>query len=442
LAADLETGVVYRDDNLERLAMLPADSIDLIYLDPPFFSNRHYEVIWGDEAEVRSFEDRWAGGIHVYVDWMRDRLMELHRVLKPTGSLYLHCDYHASHHLKIMLDGVFGANRFLNEIIWHYQTAGGAPKKTLIRDHDTIFRYSKGPAKNAVWNAPREPWADSTLDKWQRDEKGRIYHIHNDTGRRYYIDPAGKLMDDVWNITLSARSRERMGYPTQKPEALLERIISASSNDGDIVLDPFCGCGTTVMAAQTLGRRWIGIDISPTACNLIQRRLVNAGATGITVKGMPSSEEQLAALKPFEFQNEIINRLVGTQANRTTGDMGIDGWTYMLHDPVQIKQSTHVGRNVVDNFETAIERAGKKSGVIVAFSFSKGARGEVARARSSGFNIRLLLVSDLVERMDWVWTQLGITGGRPDLTVAPLPEFDSSRRSPAELIASAKAGVA
>lgn len=143
----LETGVIYCDDNLQRLSQFPAESVDLIYLDPPFFSNRHYEVIWGDEAEVRSFEDRWQGGIHVYVDWMRERVMELHRILRPTGTIYLHCDEHASHYLKVMMDDVFGRRNFLNEIIWHYQSASGKPKKWLHKNHDTILRY-----------AARKPW--------------------------------------------------------------------------------------------------------------------------------------------------------------------------------------------------------------------------------------------------------------------------------------------
>ena len=139
-----------------------------------------------------------------YLSMMAPRLLELRRVLKPTGTIYLHCDSTASHYLKLVMDAIFGANHFLNEIVWHYETASGAPKKTLLRNHDTIFRYSKGPTKNLTWNPPREPWPASTLKKWQRDDQGRIYHIHNDTGVRYYIDPAGKLMDDVWHITLSA----------------------------------------------------------------------------------------------------------------------------------------------------------------------------------------------------------------------------------------------
>ena len=125
----MDTRVIYCDDNLKRLSLLPNNSIDLIYLDPPFFSNRHYEVIWGDEAEVRSFEDRWEGGVHHYVGWMKERMLEMHRVLKPTGSLYLHCDWHASHYLKQMMDDIFGNNNFQNEIIWYYGAGGRSHRR-------------------------------------------------------------------------------------------------------------------------------------------------------------------------------------------------------------------------------------------------------------------------------------------------------------------------
>lgn len=230
------TNTLYYGDNLDVLRRHVADeSIDLVYLDPPFNSNATYNVLFAEQdgsraaAQVEAFTDTWRwdqAAVHdyesiveqggrvadalramrtllggsdmlAYLSMMAPRLVELRRTLKPTGSIYLHCDPTASHHLKLLLDAVFGVDRFLNEVIWHYQTSGGAPKKTLIRNHDTIFRYSKGSLKSVTWNAPREPWPESTLRKWQRDDEGRIYHIHNDTGVRYFIDPAGKLMDDV-----------------------------------------------------------------------------------------------------------------------------------------------------------------------------------------------------------------------------------------------------
>ena len=146
--------------------------------------------------------------------------------------------------------------------------------------------------------------------------------------------------------------KDRLGYPTQKPEELLERIVLSSSKEGDVILDPFAGCGTSLVVAQRLKRHWIGIDISPTACNLMKRRLAKVGALDVKLVGMPTTVEDLKRLKPFEFQNWIVDRVNGIQSNRKSGDMGIDGWTFMYHDPIQIKQSEGVGRNVVDNFET------------------------------------------------------------------------------------------
>jgi adenine specific DNA methylase Mod len=144
----LQTGVLYCDDNLERLSVLPSESVDLIYLDPPFFSNKIYEVIWGDEAEVRSFEDRWEGGIQLYINWMRGRLMEMHRVLKPTGSLYLHCDPNASHYLKVMMDGVFGMSNFQNEIVWERSSTRSSISRIYRRAHDVIFFYAKSNSRS------------------------------------------------------------------------------------------------------------------------------------------------------------------------------------------------------------------------------------------------------------------------------------------------------
>jgi DNA modification methylase len=491
----LATGVLYCEDNLKQLAMMPADCIDLIYLDPPFFSNRYYEVIWGDEAEVRSFEDRWSGGIEVYIEWMRDRLMEVRRVLKPTGSVYVHCDPTASHYLKVMMDGVFGAQNFRSEIVWkrtgaHSDTKQG--RRIHGHIHDILLFYSKG--SEWTWNPVYTPYDPTYVEQFYRHIEpgtGRRYRVDNlsaakpggDTSyewhgvkpykgrfwaysksgmekfesegrliysksgmpqyKRYLDEMPGVSLQDVWTDmpAIGSGSKERLGYPTQKPEALLDRIIRASSSEGDVVLDPFCGCGTTISVAHQLKRRWIGIDISPTACNLMVRRLAKIGADGIQVHGMPTTLDELRTLKPFEFQNWVIDRINGQQANRKTGDMGIDGWTFFLHDPVQIKQSERVGREVVDKFETAIERDRKKSGAIVAFSFGRGAREEAARVRKNGINIQLLTVTDLLERGDWAMKQLGITGGKPDLSVAPLPQFDASRHSSEELIASALRGA-
>ncbi len=168
--SDFETGVIYCDDNLRRLALLPDESVDLIYLDPPFFSNRFYEVIWGDEAEVRSFEDRWEGGIQVYVNWMRERLYEMHRVLKKTGSLYLHCDPAASHYLKVMVDGLFGRERFRNEITWR-RTGAHNKAQRYAPIHDTILFYAK--SRNYTWNYPKRPYMRGHVEQYfEQDDQG------------------------------------------------------------------------------------------------------------------------------------------------------------------------------------------------------------------------------------------------------------------------------
>jgi len=474
----LETNVIYCDDNLRRLSQFPTECVDLIYLDPPFFSNRNYEVIWGDEAEVRSFEDRWQGGIQVYVDWMRERMMELHRILKPTGSLYLHCDPTASHYLKVMADEIFGRENFLNEITWKRTATKGDARRKYGAVHDVLLFYGRGPnptflAQDVAHgdeytsrfrlddNDGRGPYEGEPLDSpnprpnltyeyegyppprngW-RVSREVMEQLHADNrlmfpakreGRirrkNYLWELKGRPIGDVWTDIppINSQARERLGYPTQKPEALLERIIAASSARGQVVLDPFCGCGSTLVAAQKLGRQWIGIDISPTAVNLMKRRLDKIGAQQVKLVGMPVTEAQLRELKPFEFQNWVIQRLNGTHSPRKSGDMGIDGFSFMLHEPIQVKQSAGIGRNVVDNFETAVKRGGKQKGYIVALSFGRGAYEEVARVKAAeGLEIVLVKVGDLLkDTPDLVTPEAGLFG--VDL---PLPAARDAQARP------------
>jgi len=391
--------VIYCGDNLIWLKKFPDKCIDLIYLDPPFFSNKNYEVIFNDGEEIRSFEDRWKGGINHYIEWMRDRVFELHRVLKDTGSFYLHCDWHASPYLKVMCDDIFGYNNFQNEIVWHYKT-GGLSKKRFARKHDILLFYLKRNNKG-IFNPLKEKAYIPTL-------KGRTFalkklgaeidnegcNVCGQKGGFYHMSS----MTDVWIIPpLFRNNRERLGYPTQKPEALLERIIKASSNKGDLILDPFCGCGTTIAVAQRLGRKWIGIDVSPSACKLMKNRVERNGARGPEIIGQPLNIEELKALPPFEFQNWCVGALGGTINPKKVGDMGIDGFSFMHRDPIQVKQSEHIGRNVIDNFETAMQRIKKDKGYIIAFSFGKGAYEEVAEAKQRGLHIDLLTVDKLLE---------------------------------------------
>jgi len=385
-----EKNKLYCCDNLELLPTFISESVDLIYIDPPFFSNRNYEIIWGDEAEIRSFEDRWEGGINVYVDWMKQRVMELHRVLKPTGSFYLHCDWHAGHYLKVMCDEVFGQRNFQNEIVWCYRT-GGASKRRWSRKHDNIFFYTKS-AQYTFKPTKERVLYDKPFFTDKKDDQGRYY--------------ADVLPVDWWQIQAVINvSKERYNYPTQKPEALLEKIIRASSNEGDLVLDAFCGCGTTLAVAQRLERRWIGIDISPSAIALIKNRLANLGISesDIDIIGMPKNVADLKRFKPYEFQYWVINELHGTPSPKKAGDMGIDGFSLFNHYPIQVKQQEKVGRNVIDNFETAIRRYYKIprkvfNGYVVAFSFTKGAHEEVARAKMEGMDIKLIPVGDILDK--------------------------------------------
>ena len=285
---------LYTADNLDILIGMNSASVDLIYLDPPFNSKRVYAAPIGSKAAGTSFKDMWTWedvdeerletlvekypllvryiesitGLHsnammAYVTYMTVRLIELHRILKDTGSLYLHVDPTASHYLKVVLDFIFGEKNFRNEIIWHYRT-GGVPKKDFARKTDHIFRYTKNVTSNYIFNVEKVKQyyekKPSFLDKSSgKDEKGYYNLVHPDN---LFEIPA------VFNM-----SKERTGYRTQKPLALLERIIKASSKAGDVVLDPFCGCATTCVKAQQLGRSWIGIDIEKKAVGLLMERL-------------------------------------------------------------------------------------------------------------------------------------------------------------------------
>lgn len=513
MSESLETGVLHRDDNLAALKEFPDESVDLIYLDPPFFSNKFYEVIWGDEAEVRSFEDRWSGGIQHYIEWMDLRASELHRVLKTSGSLYLHCDPHASHYLKVMLDGHFGMGNFRSEVIWK-RTGSHNSAKRWGPIHDTLLFYAK--SDRHTWNQIFQPYSKSYIEQAFRSrderglyqpvsltgpgirtgesgepwrgtdptEKGRhwqppsaMYDLYEElTGEslahlslpkrldqadaagliywpkkeggvprfKHYLHllPGQPALDMITDIPpLSSHSAERRGYPTQKPEALLERIVGASSNEGEIVLDPFCGCGTTVAVADRLKRQYIGIDISPTAIEIMKWRLLKQGCSPTIAKPVESIED-LRALKPFEFQNWIVSKLYGTHSARRVHDMGIDGYSFFTRDPIQVKQSFGVGRNVVDNFQTAIRRAGHTEGWIIAFSFTRGAHEEAARARKDeGLDIKLVKVQEVLLQVRRPTGKLVPTPA--DVADLPLPPVRKQKDLPTvdELIESDKREV-
>lgn len=316
----METNIIYCGDCLAKLKEIPAESIDLIYIDPPFSSNRNYVAFW-QEQEKRHFEDRFEN-VQAYIDYMTPRLRELYRVLKPTGSFYYHCDWHASHYIKWLLDreDLFGYSNFRNEIVWCYT----APTNTRInfpRKHDIILRYTKSDKWTFNYEAISIPYSGETVARTFRGagDTGLYLDKEPETKHRGRLKPKGKIPESWWLIPrLQGNARERLGYPTQKPIALLERIIKASSNEGNIVLDAFCGCGTTLAVAQREKRRWIGIDISPTACRVMAKRLEdNFGikeGEDFWIKDLPKNIEELRQYPPFEFQNWAINALGGVPA--------------------------------------------------------------------------------------------------------------------------------
>ena len=448
----MKTGAIYCGDCQHILGNtneFPDECVDLIYVDPPFFSEKKYEVLWGDGYELRAFEDRWKGGIENYVAWMEPKVRECHRVLKKTGSMYLHCDWHANHRLRVLMDNIFGESNFKNEIICKRTSAHNDPKKFGVV-HDAILFYTK--SKNYTWNPQYSAYSDSYIDsEFEKAPDGRLYKCEDLTAPRrggesrafewrgtkpsasrewrfgleelerlffegqikiglngkprlrghivYLEDKRGTPLQSIWTDILHVgnTSNERLGYPTQKPEALLRRIIEASSNVTDVVLDPMCGCGTALAVAQKMDRRWVGIDVSPTACKLILNRMRRIGAQNMEIIGMPQTLEEVKGLQPFEFQNWVMQKMMGRMSPRKTGDMGIDGYLFD-GTPIQVKQSEDVGRNVIDNFETAIKRGKKTKGIIVAFSFGKGAYEEVARAKNQdGVEIELKLVEEVIK---------------------------------------------
>ena len=248
------------------------------------------------------------------------------------------------------------------------------------------------------------------MEKLYKD--GRI--IQNKPGnvpryKRYLDEMPGVPLQDVWgNVKPVGTSNESEGFPTQKPKELLKRIIHASSNPMDIVLDPFCGCGTAIAMAHELGRRWVGIDVSPTACELMNKRMLLLGARDFALMDMPATEAELRKIDHFEFQNWVVRRLFGRVSSRKSSDMGIDGYTFEGH-PIQVKQSDSIGRNTIDNFQTALRWSSNNMGVIVAFSFGRGAHEEISRCkRHDGLEIKPITVAELVENVRMKNTSVGL----------------------------------
>ena len=369
---DFQPGTLYYGDCLDVMKEWPPGLIDLCYLDPPFNSKASYNILFGrrgrpDKQQTLAFEDTWhwdegaaervealcrasgnparsaIAGLHTvlgncgmiaYLSYMAERLVEIRRVLKKSGSIFLHCDPTASHYLKIVMDAVFGQANFRNEVVWSYQRWTGATKH-FQRMHDIILFYVND-ARNAVFNILDEPYSSKSKHKARRHstvtQVGGLEQTYTDDTSRL------KAMRDVWEISyVNSQAKERLGYPTQKPVELLDRIVRAATCRGDIVLDPFCGCGTTIDAANRLNRQWAGIDISPFAIDLVKiRRLKDKK---VPIRGVPidiDSARSMARERPFDFEKWAITRIPGMMPNqKQVGDGGVDGRGYIHNAPAK-----------------------------------------------------------------------------------------------------------
>ncbi len=465
-----ESGSLFYGDNLDVMRRyLEDESVDLVYLDPPFNSNADYNVLFAEPdgsrsaSQKKAFEDTWRwdreavaayeeiveGGGEVssamkafrtiipdsnmlaYLAMMAPRLVELQRVLRKSGSLYLHCDPTASHYLKILLDAIFGIGSYRNEIIWKRTAAKGSPMKRLPANHDIILFYAK--SSNAIWNQIAIPYDPFDLDEQtakkycHKDADGRRYQLtsllHPEQGKRPNLDyelmgvrrtwrwsrdrmeravaagevvqtkpgrvprqkryldqQKGRLVSDVWTdiSPLNSQAAERLGYPTQKPSTLLERIIELGTDEGATILDPFCGCGTTIAAAEKLNRRWIGIDVTFQATLLIKSRLFDSFGDTVpySVVGEPTTEEDAKRLaKEDRDQFEIwALGLVGARnaAKKKGSDKGVDG-RLIFHEKVGGKtreilisvKSGHVSVADIRDLRGVIEREKSEIGLLI-----------------------------------------------------------------------------
>lgn len=451
---------LYYGDNLDILRRYVKDaSVDLVYLDPPFNSNASYNVLYAEHngtkaaSQIKAFEDTWTwdqeaaaayqsvvelGGkpsqamqafrtflgetdMLAYLAMMAPRLIELHRILKPTGSIYLHCDATASHYLKMLMDAIFGQACFQNEVIWSYRR-WPSPSNHFQRMHDTLLFYANCSSGPGTFNVEYEENSPSYMKRFG----GKTQMLDPKTKtRKITLDEESKGLPrrDVWDISIIAGSaKERLGYPTQKPEELLERIINTSSNPGDIVLDPFCGCGTAIAVAQRLNRRWIGIDITCLATALIKTRLWNAFGDKIKksyrVIGEPTSlpdAQTLAKDDPYQFQWWALG-LVGARPveGKKGADQGIDGRLF-FHDDLECAQTKqvifsvkagHTNPTHLRDLRGVLHRESAEIGVLISMENpTKPMRKEAASAGfydSPGWNTRyprlqILTVQEILE---------------------------------------------
>ena len=366
-------------DNLHIMRQLPSNSIDLIYIDPPFFSGRQYNVLWGDNNELRSFNDIWEGGLDGYLIWLNARLYETKRILKPTGSIYVHCDWHASHYIKVEMDKIFGYENFLNEIVWCY-TGPSHTRRWFPRKHDNILYYSKS-VRDVFFNPVRVSYKSGLHNE------GTVFgKTDGEAEEIRKMEKEGKQIEDWWSDIGSGAhisKNERIGYPTQKPESLLERIILASSNKADTVADFFVGGGTTAAVAQRLGRRFIACDQSRVAIAVTAERLKQESMSlsldnprpDFTVEQWGIYEaNRLSHMPMIEFHDFVLSAYGTTRIEDLSGV--IHGWRNQL--PIWVGQpelNDQVTAEDVYTFANAIrqteqyQQANLRNGEMLAWGF-------------------------------------------------------------------------
>jgi DNA modification methylase len=376
-------------DCLHVMRMLPSNSIDLIYIDPPFFSGRNYNVIFGDKNEVRSFSDIWEGGMPGYLVWLNARLYEMKRLLKPTGSIYVHLDWHASHYVKVEMDKIFGYENFVNEIIWCYSGASSPGMYGFARKHDTILWFKK--SERYLWN-----WENSVVGgSYAATSISAFRSASKFGGERSEYAARFKYPED-WFIDIPSlkHTSERIGYPTQKPERLLERLIVAATKEGDIVADFFCGGGTTAAVAQRLNRRWIACDQSRIAVAITADRIAKVVEEKVgklfpvpdfTVEHWGVYEApKLERLKPAAFREFVVRAFGGRPESVSPAIHGVrHGVPLFVGEP---SRSSRVGKEDVARFAKAVyEERRANHGVMLAWNFGPDARkaAEILAAREN-----------------------------------------------------------
>ena len=358
--------MVCNADCLQVMKGISNESVDMIYLDPPFYTQK-VQSLTDANGRKYEFSDTWDS-LDEYLNYMRLRIEEMKRILKSTGSIFLHCDVSASHHLRMIMDEIFGIDHFKSEIIWTYKRWSNS-KKGLLPAHQTIFYYTKG--KQYTFHALYGNYSattnlDQILQERERDGTGKAVYKRDDSGNVVAAkEKKGVPISDVWEIPfLNPKAKERTGYPTQKPIELLERIIQISTDEGDCVLDPFCGSGTTLVSAKLLGRSYIGIDINKDAVEITRRRLENPFKTTSTLLKVgenaykTKTEDELAVLRQFDC--DIVQR-----------NKGIDAFLkkHYLGCPVaiRIQRVQEAFSDALSLLKAATEKKGCSYGILITY---------------------------------------------------------------------------